>query len=628
MIFLFLNGFCVPLMFAQSTPTHIPLSTIPNPISHLRLPSNSLVAHPKLNFVGISYRGSRNMPFDSSGKVYLDINLNGGNPGAWQQKWTRLYTDSQNYNGNLVVWSARNPQISIYNPPGNMAIGNATLLGMADAINAANGDWLGLSGMTKPLSGSMGSQQLVSNVATGFNYGYAFDYASTNDGRIFFAVPEILYDTSFSYTGKIRVVRLTKSAVGQGFDTLIQDLTLPASKYTTASIGFSPNGLHGILAVSGVPNASFGLPEVNYPFFATTTDGGNSWSGFSLIDCNDPGLPTGTEQSIRVNMAGDSVFAGDEWRRAIYAIDRELDVSVDQYNQFHVFLNVHIGGFEPSFPGFEDELNSFQTSMVDFIIMPSGNIGATILRKPHTYRGCYNCQPPWEPVDQLSRPQISRSWDGEVLAFSWSETDSLTAQQAQSFGQNLEPDLWSRTITATDGPLQWKREIKPRNKTKGDFGQPVIDNDELAFRFGKCASYLMPNGNGYSIPAVYLGGYAVGFIAISWIYYLRYVHGIQARTDSLEPVSFLYPVVNRPLSAVTKLERATFTLFPNPAKNELYCSKEGFENTRFTISDARGKIWLSGKWAASVSVAQLPAGVYFYRISSPEGTRVQKWIKE
>lgn len=620
-------------MLAQSIPVHIPLSEVNSAFTLLNSPVNSLVAHPTLNVVAMAYRGKVFPDPNLYNRVFLNVNLNGGAPSSWQTNGTRMYMDTVSIGGETMVIGARHPQISIYNPPGNTNPANATVLGMANAVHISQSNWYGIAGFSKPLTGGNPVQELFSNENESFNYYTSFDFETTNDGKIFYVSPEKYYETTIHYTGKVRITRLTKSLVGSGFDTLHHEMDLPCSEYQGATVAFGPDGLHGVVVISGIPQTNSGLPAVAYPVFTTTNDGGNTWSAFSLIDFNDPSLPTGTEQSLRVNMVGDSVLAGGEMRKAIYALSHELDASVDQYNQIHLFGNLRVSRFEPDYSGYEADTAQFQTALVDFIIMPSGNIGATVIKKPQTYSGCYSlCYAGLATlVDQFSRPQISRSWTGDVLAFSWSETDSAVCEAVTGLvGVNMAPDLWSRTITATDGPLQWKREMKPRNKTNGEFGEPAGSPiDGLYYKFGKCASYLMPSGNQYLIPAVYLEGVSNTYICTDlFTSTLRYIHGIQARTDSLEPISFLYPVVNRPLSAQWQRTKQAVLLFPNPANHELFCFAEGFENAGFTISDAVGKRWMSGKWAQTIAIGHLPAGVYFYTLSGPSGSVVKKWIKE
>ena len=71
-----------------------------------------------------------------------------------------------------------------------------------------------------------------------------------------------------------------------------------------------------------------------------------------------------------------------------------------------------------------------------------------------------------------------------------------------------------------------------------------------------------------------------------------------------------------------------FNLYPNPVSNQLIIASEGIETEKIKVYSMSGIQVLEASAAAnSIDVSNLSEGLYFIEISSSEGKRVQKFIK-
>ena len=70
-------------------------------------------------------------------------------------------------------------------------------------------------------------------------------------------------------------------------------------------------------------------------------------------------------------------------------------------------------------------------------------------------------------------------------------------------------------------------------------------------------------------------------------------------------------------------------LFPNPAKDVVKISMDGYENTRVSLVDLTGKIIIDRPVddnEVSLNVGDLPRGLYFVKIFSSNGTVIRRLI--
>ena len=72
-------------------------------------------------------------------------------------------------------------------------------------------------------------------------------------------------------------------------------------------------------------------------------------------------------------------------------------------------------------------------------------------------------------------------------------------------------------------------------------------------------------------------------------------------------------------------------MYPNPVVNQLTISSEDTQMNSITVVDVNGRMVKQSyvnATEAQINVSDLVAGVYMITIASPEGTSVQKFVKQ
>ncbi len=81
------------------------------------------------------------------------------------------------------------------------------------------------------------------------------------------------------------------------------------------------------------------------------------------------------------------------------------------------------------------------------------------------------------------------------------------------------------------------------------------------------------------------------------------------------------------ISETRKINR--FNCFPNPAKTELFISKNISENSKYEITSIDGKLLQAGiVMSEIISIENLKAGLYIIKIKTDAGESVQRFVKE
>jgi hypothetical protein len=71
-------------------------------------------------------------------------------------------------------------------------------------------------------------------------------------------------------------------------------------------------------------------------------------------------------------------------------------------------------------------------------------------------------------------------------------------------------------------------------------------------------------------------------------------------------------------------------MYPNPSSNFVTIEVTSLTNAKLQVLDVTGKVLMNeslNNTTNSVSVQQLPTGLYFFKITSNEGTATSKIIK-
>jgi hypothetical protein len=85
------------------------------------------------------------------------------------------------------------------------------------------------------------------------------------------------------------------------------------------------------------------------------------------------------------------------------------------------------------------------------------------------------------------------------------------------------------------------------------------------------------------------------------------------------------------LASTAELETIHFTLFPNPANDNVYLSESVYftENTAFQLTDMEGRIVLETNYqiGEAIDVSALKRGLYFLRIATEKGWVTKQFVK-
>ncbi|GHC42966.1 T9SS type A sorting domain-containing protein [Ulvibacter litoralis] len=100
-------------------------------------------------------------------------------------------------------------------------------------------------------------------------------------------------------------------------------------------------------------------------------------------------------------------------------------------------------------------------------------------------------------------------------------------------------------------------------------------------------------------------------------------------TLNLEFAPGFYAAYGTEALSVSDQNAVEFTVFPNPASEQLVITSENLQIETITIYEVSGKIVTQFKTVeGSVDVSSLSEGVYFIEINSEEGKHIKKFIKD
>jgi hypothetical protein len=87
--------------------------------------------------------------------------------------------------------------------------------------------------------------------------------------------------------------------------------------------------------------------------------------------------------------------------------------------------------------------------------------------------------------------------------------------------------------------------------------------------------------------------------------------------------------INEQHTAIETIETDKFTVYPNPAKDEIFIQSEK-PIEKVEIIDLSGRVMINSKWSngQSINVSSLPAGVYLVKIQTSAGVVAGKIVKQ
>jgi len=647
------------------------LGTSINPFTVVTAGRNCVSVVPELNTVAYFRRAGDSDPGGATGrpgnKLVYDLNTRGGDEGFWQLSKGPLFSDdlfidAPNYDAALTNYAPRYPQGAIWNPVGNTDTLNAFAFGVAAVLDGSNASatasWGGMG---------RGWQKLTGNGPATVNLWSSPDplhYISegmevSKTGSIFTVNPERdASGTPITFTDKVTIYRYNYNTSTGNFDSTITYVPFSneggeyATTVASSQIAFGQDGLTGFLAIAAANN-EFDSIATYLPYIAKTTDGGNTWSDFKLIQINKKRdeMPSPEKDQFRDSLlVGSWVNFGetgitrttydDPKRQAVHYLVNDMELTVDKNNYAHIFASLVVSGFgdtlRAEFPTGVTYYPGYGSFNVDLCInnLDSSARGIFINRNV-TLNGCWGDCAGTENIKEANRPQISRSADGSVIVFSWFDTDTTAHPQLDPDNNNSNPDLWIRSLRVGN-PGQYFLNSKPLNITKGS------EKDGLAI-LGNAAPTLLNNSQGYGLASVIVAlSDFIGPTTSPWAVQHLYVGGvtIPSAVDS-------FPIVAEgggrlisnasPKVVSNDLFKMNLSLAPNPSQGfmtaHLNVKKAGSADIRLVNSIGQTIVNYTmdlpeGAVNVPFNFRKLSKGVYTLQIRTGNQIGSKRLVKE
>lgn len=424
--------------FSQS----IQIGQSTNSFTMLRGCSNQIFVNEDLNTVGMIYRQNQALyggdPLDNGIYRYA-VSTDGGV--TWNDELGPLQT--------TYTRRGRYPNAALYNPAGNtVPTGSYIVWGGSTLTSGATPQFDGLVNGTAQLttSGAVtttenyqffgGSGNIVGGLVEGTpGTFWMVEYATQNDTSITDTIN--VYKGIFA-SGSVNWTKMTVTASNNNsFDG--------DKRVNQPNVAFSPNGQIGYVTYLG----DIGTSDTSYNLiYFKTTDGGTTWGTANEIIIDQVGNARDSITSILFSDgAGGFEICGT------VGTGFDYDVIVDSLGNLHMAtvlmciertdtFGVAVSGGEKQFSVF----SGYPKWFVDIFTNDGGGTWKCEYIAPiNTFRGEI---PDPTPVSVDNYPQIARSKNGNVLFYSWSDTDTLLIPGTTD---NTNPSIFIASRRLTDG---------------------------------------------------------------------------------------------------------------------------------------------------------------------------------
>lgn len=638
----------------QSTLVFQDLGGSVNPFTSIGDNRNYVSVVPELNLLGLFRRGGAGDGGNTPGnKLFYDLNTKGGAEGQWQVSRGRLFNNEVYPVTATNNFGPRYPQGLLFNPPGNTDTNNVRAMIFTRVLDGSNDTWGGYGkGNQRLQAGSATTQSLWSSGdVSHFRLG---SVVSTSQGAIFTIEPEeTVSGSTVTFTEKVMIYRYKYNSTTQTFDSTTTFLPLAnaqgdsATEVGGAEIAFGPDGLHGYAVVAAyqkdlTPN--FGM----YPFVSKTTDGGETWSDWTVINLNVRPTEFGNINPCKDNFR-DSLFVGNFVRFTDTSIVRStsdqpfshpvdytmltFDLSVDRNNTAHILTTVYVAGFgdtlEITGPTFFRPQNGGW--LVDIMMKQNEDVGRPLFIKEMAgVQGCWGDCSTDENIKELNRPMISRSADGEYLSFVWLDTDQEAHPQLTD-DNNSNPDLFIRNLKINqDGTIAL---------TQTDENLSAGTDFDGRFICSSVSPILLDKTTAFEVPTTHLALGDFTGTSADWPCTHVYTSGIEVSKSAGN-----YPtVIEEPCAIVistkdqlagTEKAKASLTVYPNPVVgSEFSLNLSNLEAGKFTLElfNSQGQLISTRQYDSAggnvnvpVKVKSTSSGMHQLRIRTRHSTLSQK----
>lgn len=638
----------------QSTLVYQDLGGSVNPFTAIGDNRNYVSVVPELNLLALFRRGGVGDGGNTPGnKLFYDLNTKGGAEGQWQVSRGRLFTNEIYPVTATNNYGPRYPQGLLFNPPGNTDTNEVRAMAFTRVLDGSNDTWGGYGkGSQKLAAGSPATQSLWSSGDV--NHFRLGSVVSTSQGAIFTIEPEeTVSGSTVTFTDRIMIYRYKYNSTTQSFDSTTTFLPLANAQADSASavggaeIAFGPDGLHGVAVVAAyqkdiTPN--FAL----YPFVARTTNGGETWSDWTVLNFNVRPSEFGQTNPCK-DAFRDSLFVGNYVTFTDTSIVRAdsatqpfahpvdytmltFDLTVDRNNTAHILTTLYVAGFgdtlEITGPTFFRPQNGGW--LVDIMLKQNDSLGRGLfLKEMAGVQGCWGDCDTEENIEELNRPMISRSADGEFLSFVWLDTDQEAHPQLTD-NNNSNPDLFIRNMKVNaDGSM---------GLTQTDENLSAGTDFDGRFICMSVSPILLDKGTVYETPSTHLAlGDLVGTSA-DWPCTHVYTSGIEVSKNAAD-----YPVFVQEPCILTETKKqlpgnltakTAMTIYPNPTVgSEFSVNLSNLEPGKVTMElfNSQGQL-ISSKQVESIGgninipfkVKNGVSGIHQLRIRTRHSTLGQK----
>jgi len=572
---------------------------------------------------------------------------------------------------------ARYPQGGIYNPPGNTTFTNAYVVGSGPVTQVNTslgwiGSWYASKRLTSPGTNSVGTDvQFFSNA--GPNYGSVTSpamikqdfprnsFTSTDDGvvRAVGSLNLNVNDVSSNVAYGLRGFSIAKGLFTSGAFVWTADTIIPPTNTLSATMGsgnegskvmfgtpymaFNDAGTHGYFVVIGSRMGSTGSNIGYQPIVYKTTNSGNSWVLVNGIDFN-----TGNWDKLKNSMLSTNTTT---YEIPFFKTDEGIDVTVDKDNKLHIVSTV-VGtarahtdsvGYTWQFKSPELYAWLYEPNAYPYIFDFSGDgtgtwnhtlIDSLSSEGPSSTSGDPGFgSNPWgsstagESVNSDSRIQVSRSYDGEFLLYSWAESDTTLTTGGVKW--NEFPNIKQRALRLCDGAVSTD-ELAISSPAVG-FNARVRDKAYFHFMSSTCKA-----GGSTATAATFTTAYTVSNnVATDGITAVDNFYANAIVTHSFASSACGASVTTGVSAAKTEANQST--VFPNPTHNNVtvQISLTQAKDVTVDIYNAIGQVVSSTKTngqlgvnTINVNLNNANAGVYFVKIKAGSSESTKKLIVE
>lgn len=595
-----------------------PIGQSSNAFSMLRTSQNQVFVDPALNLVGFIYRhniGLYGQSAPDNGRLRFSISTDAGL--TWNTELGEVNT--------VYARRARYPQSLLYNPFGNTDPNNAYIVWAGPTI---------LTGYDGYVNGTC-EITTINPVTTTENYQFQ-NTSSGIPGGLCQSTPGIFWmadnattlDTVF-----IDSINVFKGTFNAGNVSWVKHTALYSPHSTSfdgevhltgPNVAFSNDGQTGYIVFLG----DIGTADSTYnPIIYKSTNAGNTWSSANELHIDQL---AGVGDSIKqyVFDTGITIESCTEVGTTF-----DFDITVDATNNLHIFTTVcaaertDTGGIVTG-PKQYTVWSAYPKNAVDIYSTDGGTTWTSFyVAQVNEFRstlGAVN-------IDNFS--QISRTTDGNILFYSWSDTDTILNQGATT---NIAPNTFIAGFNIQNGKRTCWKQITG------------VSNDDEAYS-PTMAPYVLEGLNGgpeYTLPIVTQESPTLNDLSFSIYHYI----GKGAKfcdEDFVDPIGLdlsWVPELATTLPhcynysacfaiGVENEQTIHFNLYPNPTTEMLNIQiEQGSEIKNISMVNSIGQTVRTFQPSALVNgsslqidVKELAAGMYAINLNTSSKTYSKKF---